>query len=393
MARNGFVIWAALALWIAASSRGAPADAFESEAPFAVLVDFDSGETLYAKNADQPMAPASTAKLMTAEIVFSKLKSGALHLDDQFFVSEHAWRTGGAHAHGSAMFLDVKSRVRIEDLLRGLIVQSGNDAAIVLAEGVAGTEENFALQMNERAAELGMTNSNFTSPWGKPDPKQVVTAFDMARLAAYIIRNYPEYYHFFGEREFTWNKIRQLNRNPLLGSDLGVDGLKTGDTTESGFGLIASGTLGGRRLIEVVNGLKTGAERADEARRLLAYGLKDFDRAEVFASDSVVGFADVYGGAEGSVPLVAEAPIALDTPRGVAEKVRAEIVYLGPLVAPIAAGAELAHLRIWRGDLLAVDAPLKTERAVAVGGLGSRAIDATLALAGDWLRRTFTRTK
>ncbi len=249
------------------------AQSFQSNAPFAYLMDFDSGAALYEKSPDALMAPASMSKLMTLEIVFRELKEGRLKLDDEFEVSENAWRTGGAPSHGSAMFLLVHSRARIEDLIRGVAIESGNDAAITLAEGISGTEDNFTALMNKRAAELGLAHSSFANPWGKPDPHERVTAHDLALLAAHLVRDYPDYYRYFGEKEFTWNKVRQLNRNPLLNMDLGADGLKTGETTDSGYGLVGSAVQNGQRLIVVVNGLKTAQERAGGGAQIVAMGL------------------------------------------------------------------------------------------------------------------------
>ena len=225
--RLALAITAALSLALPSAANGA--ENFLSAAPEALLIDFDSGATLYEKNGDTPFPAAALVKLMTAEIVFRELKEGRLHLDDKDSVSEHAWRTGGAHAHTTTTFLDVHSQVRIEDLLRGLIVQGGNDAAITLAEGLSGSEDVFADLMNKRAAELGLQHSTFVDPSGRDDPRQRVTARDMAALAAHIIRDYPDYYHYYAEKEFTWGKIRQLNRNPLLGAGPGADGLRTGD--------------------------------------------------------------------------------------------------------------------------------------------------------------------
>ncbi len=367
------------------------AQTFSTTAPFALVEDYESGAVLFEKNADAPMTPASTTKMLTAEIVFRELKEGRLHLDDKFRVSENAWRTGGAHAHGSAMFLDVKSEVRIEDLIRGLLIQSGNDAAITLAEGIAGTEENFAGLMNKRAAELGLTHSHFTNPWGKPDPDQRVTARDMALLAAHLIRDYPEDYRYFGEKEFTWNKIRQLNRNPLLTMDLGADGLKTGDTTESGYGLVGSAVQNGQRLIVVVNGLKTAAERADEARKLFNWGFRSFDSRVLFEPGDTVGAAAVYGGAASEVPLTCEAPARLFVPRGSGDRLLAKIVYTGPLPAPVEEGVEVGRLKVWRGSTLALDVPVKTKIAVPLGGLYSRAFDAAWELAQGWARQALAR--
>jgi serine-type D-Ala-D-Ala carboxypeptidase (penicillin-binding protein 5/6) len=374
-----------------ANTRRSAADSFQTSAPFALVEDYESGATLFEKNADEPMIPASTTKMLTAEIVFHELKEGRLHLDDKFLVSENAWRTGGGHSHGSAMFLDVHSQVRVEDLIRGLVIQSGNDAAITLAEGLAGTEDNFAELMNKRAAELGMTHSHFTNPWGRPDPAQRVTARDMALLAAHIIRDYPEYYKYFGEKEFTWNKIRQLNRNPLLTMDMGADGLKTGDTAESGFGLVGTAVQNGQRLIVVVNGLKTASERAEEARKLFNWGFRSFDPRVLFQPGDIVGTAAVYGGAEGEVPLTCEQPAKVFLTRGGGERLTAKVVYMGPLIAPVSEGVEVGRLKVWRGSALALDLPVKTLAAVPEGGLTRRAFDAGLELAQSWLRRTLAK--
>ena len=369
-----------MALLVGAAGLARAQD-IRTSAEFALLEDDETGAVLYAKSADDPMVPASTAKLLTVEIVFHELKEGRLHLDDLFDVSENAWREGGAPSHGSATFLMVHSHVRVEDLLRGVIIQSGNDAAITLAEGLAGTEANFAVLMNKRAAELGMTHSKFANPWGKDDPGQRVTARDMALLAHHIIHDYPEYYHYFSEKDFTWNKIHQLNRNPLLTMDLGADGLKTGDLADSGFGLVGSAVENGQRLILVINGLKTATERAEEARKLLTWGFRSFDSRVVYEAGDVVGAAKVYGGEQSEVPLVAAERVTLFVPRGDAEKIVARIAYRGPLVAPVEANVPVGRLEISRGDMLVVAVPLKTQSAVALGGLASRAFDAGFELA------------
>jgi D-alanyl-D-alanine carboxypeptidase (penicillin-binding protein 5/6) len=381
----------ALAAALCCGLLQARAQSFQTTAPFALLMDYESGAVLFEKNADELMGPASNSKLMTAEIVFRELKEGRLKLDDQFEVSENAWRTGGAPSRGSKMFLAVRSNVRIEDLLRGLVIDSGNDAAITLAEGVAGTEDNFVAMMNKRAAELGLTHSTFANVWGKSDPHERVTARELAKLAAYIVAQYPDYYHYFGEREFTWSKIRQLNRNPLLTMDLGADGLKTGDTAESGFGLVGSAIQNGQRLIVVVNGLKTAADRAEESRKLLDWGFRSFDARTLFEPGDVVGQAQVYGGAQGEVDLVTDRPVKVFAAHGSGERLTAKIVYQGPLVAPVAQGLDAGRLKIWRGQSEVLEIPLKTGGMVAPGTLTQRALDAGLEWAGGLLRKTFAK--
>ncbi len=366
-------------------------EAISTTAKFARLEDYDSGTVLFDKAGEEPMAPASLSKLLVAEIVFREIKEGRLHLDDKFRVSEYAWRTGGAKAHGSTMFLRVKSEARVEDLLRGLIIQSGNDAAIVLAEGIAGSEESFVGLMNRRAAELGMTHSHFTNVWGRSDPGELVTAHDMARLARHLIRDYPENYHYFGEKDFTWDKIRQSNRNPLLNMNIGADGLKTGDTNESGFGLVGSAVQDGQRLLLVVNGYKTAADRAEDARRLLNWGFRGFDVRTYYEPGDVVGTAQVYGGTADSVELTPVATVKAFVPKVGADKLTAKVVYDGPLAAPVAAGAKLGELRIYQGDTLMLSAPLQTKGAVEKGALTRRAADAAWQFGKDWVRRLWAR--
>jgi D-alanyl-D-alanine carboxypeptidase (penicillin-binding protein 5/6) len=388
--------WRVVAAFIACSLFvvGAPragAQSFQSNAPFAFLMDYDSGAAIYEKSPDAPMAPASMSKLMTAEIVFRELSEGRLHLDDRFEVSENAWRTGGAPSHGSAMFLELHSKVRVEDLIRGLVVQSGNDAAITLAEGIAGTEDNFAAMMNKRAAELGLVHLSFANPWGKADPRERVTPRELALLAAHIIRDYPDDYRYFGETEFTWNKVRQLNRNPLLTMDLGADGLKTGEIAESGYGLVGSAVQNGQRLIVVVNGLKTAADRAEEARKLLLWGFRSFDARTLFQPGEEVGAAAVFGGTQGEVPLTSDRPIKVFVAHGSDEKLAAKIVYQGPLVAPVDKGVQVARLKVWRGQALVLDVPLQTSEAIGLGSLRQRAFDASVELAVDLLRKPFAK--
>ena len=245
-----------LVAWLVAIALAGPAFAqdFDTKAKFAVLMDYETGSILYNKNADERLEPASMAKLMTLAVVFTYLQQKKLTLDDEFFISEHAWKDGGASSGGSTMFAVLNSKVRIEDLLKGVIVQSGNDAAIALAEGIGGTEETFSRIENQLAKQIGLTGSHFVNATGLPDPDQYSTAHDLAILSRYIIKSSPEFYPIFSMPELTWNKIRQPNRNSLLEVGIGVDGLKTGHTEESGYGEVVSAPNDGRRLIAVLHG-------------------------------------------------------------------------------------------------------------------------------------------
>jgi serine-type D-Ala-D-Ala carboxypeptidase (penicillin-binding protein 5/6) len=274
MILRNVALFALASLILLAGPKAVWAAALQTKAPFALLIDDSTGAVVFTRNADASMSPASTTKILTAEIVFRELVEGKLKLDDVATISARAAREGDAEAGGSSMFAQANSQVRIEDLVRGLLITSGNDAAIALAEHVAGGEEAFVALMNKRARELGMSRSHFANAWGEGSVGQRVTARDMARLASYVIRAYPQYYHYFGETEFTWNGIRQNNRNPLLGMNIGADGMKTGHLASSGFGLVGSAVQGGHRLILVLNGTRSEQERASEARKLFEEGFR-----------------------------------------------------------------------------------------------------------------------
>ncbi|MGE0522059.1 MAG: D-alanyl-D-alanine carboxypeptidase family protein [Variibacter sp.] len=351
-------------------------DDFQISAPYAILIDADSGAVLYEKNADQPTYPSSMAKLMTAEVVFKAIKDGKLKLDDEITISEAAWRRGGAPSGGSSMFAALHSQVKVEDLLRGVIIQSGNDACIALAEAIAGNELAFSTKMTDRARELGLTKSVFTNSNGLPDPNMTVTVRELAMLARHIIRTYPDFYKIYGEREFTWNKIRQQNRNPLLAMSIGADGLKTGYTKEAGYGLVGSAVNNGLRLIMAANGFKTAGERAAESRKLLEWGFRAFEARLLFSEGETVGEAKLYGGAQGRVPLVGTSPIRILVPRGASEKITAKITYTGPVPTPVTKGQPIGHVKVWRGHNLALDAPLQAAEDVPRGTIYQRAFDA-----------------
>ena len=363
------------------------AQTIQTSAPHAILMDADTQSVLFEKGADAPVIPASTVKVMTAEVVFHELTEGRIKLDDEFLITQNAWRTGGAPARASSMFAAVNSRIRVEDLIRGLVINSGNDAAIALAEGVAGSEGAFATLMMKRGRELGLTRSIFTNSWGKDDPEQKVIPREMTLLAAHVIATYPDYYKYFGEKEFTWNKIKQTNRNPLLTMDIGADGLKTGNIDASGYGLVGSAVQNGQRLILALYGAASAKERAEEARKLFLWGFRSFESKTIFAAGETIGFARVYGGASFETPLVAEREVKILSPRVDAEKFTGRIVYNGPLMAPVDAGKEVARLKVFRGSIEVLDLPLKTAAAVEVGSLPRRAMGAGLEYVGGLFQK------
>jgi D-alanyl-D-alanine carboxypeptidase (penicillin-binding protein 5/6) len=289
------------------------------------------------------------------------------------------------------MYAAINSRVKVIDLLHGAIIQSGNDACIALAEGIAGNEAAFAQQMTDRARELGLTKSVFTNVTGLPDPGTKVTARELAQLAQHLIHTYPDYYRLFGEKEFTWNKIRQQNRNPLLALGIGADGLKTGYTREGGYGLVGSAVQNGLRLIVVVNGVKTAKERADEARKLLEWGFRSFESRLLFAEGETVGEAKLYGGASGHVPLVGDSPIRLLVPRNTPDKIVARFVYTGPVPAPVEKGQSIGKLKVWRGDNVVLEVPLQAAENIGRGTLPQRAFDAATELVINLFRAGIER--
>jgi len=345
-------------------------------APHAILIAAENGSVLFDRDPDQLIFPASLAKLMTAEYVFHELKEGRIKLTDEYRVSENAWRKGGAPSHGSTMFAAINSKISVDDLLHGMIIQSGNDACIVLAEGIAGNETEFAAKMTERAREIGLPKSTFGNSNGLPDPGTHVTTRELGMLARRIILDYPEFYKIFGQPDFTWGKIRQPNRNPLLGSVVGADGLKTGFTKEAGYGLVGSAVQDGLRLIVVVNGLKNAKERADEAKKLLDWGFRSFEQRNLFAEGQIIGSAKVYGGASGYVPLQASGLVKTMVPKSGGERLIARIAYQGPVPAPITQGQQIGLLKVWRDDKLVLQIPLTAAESVAKGNISQRAFDA-----------------
>lgn len=307
----------------------------------AILVDLSTGQVLMEKNADEAMPTSSMSKVMTMYMVFDALKGGRITMDSELPVSAKAWQMGG-----SKMFVEVGKTAKVSDLIQGVIVQSGNDATVVLAEGIAGSEEEFAKQMTAKAHELGMSNSNFANASGWPDPNHYSTARDLALLAVHTLRDFPEDYHYYSEKEFTYNGIKQPNRNPLLLKNMGVDGIKTGHTEVGGYGMIASGERDGRRLVLVVNGLADDKERAQEAGRLMEWGFVAFENVSLFKAGDVVEQAEVWLGKEKTVPLTVEQDVQVTVPRAGKDGMKIAVRYQEPMPAPVHKGDKIAKLVI-----------------------------------------------
>ncbi|MGB2152333.1 MAG: D-alanyl-D-alanine carboxypeptidase family protein, partial [Parvibaculales bacterium] len=308
------------------------------------------------------------------------LESGAITADEEFFVSDDAWRRGGAGSGGSTMFLKARSRVSVLDLLRGVIIQSGNDACIALAEGLAGSEPAFAELMTERAQELGMSRSRFINSTGLPDPDHKTTPRDLAILARQLINNHADYYRLFSERDFTWNNIRQTNRNPLLYANIGADGLKTGHTEESGYGLVASAEQNGRRLILVINGLNSKRERAREARKLMTFGFRNFQRDLLVEPGQKVTELPVWHGDEATVKVTTKQRFDIVTPRSGRRKMVATVTYENPVLAPIKTGDRLGKLRVTLPGLAPQEVDLVAAEDIDKGNVIGRAIDSLIYL-------------
>ncbi len=401
VSRSRFARWGAAAAVICAvaSAVAAPnpvsgpksSDGYQTAAAHAMLIEGESGSVLFEKAADDLIPPASLSKLMTQEVVFNEIKQGRLNPTTEFIVSTNAWRRGGAPSHTSSMFIPIHSKVSVDDLLHGAIIQSANDACIALAEGISGNESTFAELMTKRARELGLTKSTFGNSTGLPDPRQLMTARELAKLARHLIETYPDYYKYYSEREFTWNKIRQFNRNPLLNLNIGADGLKTGFTKEAGYGLVGSAVQNGLRLIVVVNGLRSEKERADEAKKLLDWGFHSFQSGLLFAEGQEIAQAKLYGGVKRHVPLMARKEVRLMVPRGSRDKIIARVVYSGPVRAPVEQGQKIGTLKVWRGESVVLEVPLQAAESVGAGSMPQRALDAASELVLGLFRAGFQR--
>ncbi len=356
------------------------ADPLNTNAPFAYIMDGDTGLPLYSKRGDEPMVPASMSKLMLYYLVFERIRDGRLKLDEELTVSEHAWRTGGAGTDGSTMFLPVHSKVTVQDLLKGAIIVSGNDACIVLAEGIAGSEEAYAREATARAKELGLTASTFANATGLDHPQQRMSAHDIALISYRLIKDFPEFYPMFAEPEFTFNRTRQYNRNPLLREVQGADGVKTGHLAASGFGLVGSAVRDGKRRIIVLNGLKSETERKTEAPRIMRAAFVDFTTAKLVEKGVQVAEADVWLGAKEKVPLVATQEAIVGVHVNALKGVKAEVVYKGPLLAPVKEGDIVGELVISVPGSADIRVPVAAGATVQKLGLFGRAM---VGLRGD----------
>lgn len=361
------------------------AEEFETKARQALVIDALTETVLLEKAADEAVPPASMAKMMTVELVLSALKDARLSRETLFPVSEHAWRTGGAPSGTSTMFAALNSRISVGDLLQGVVVQYANDACIVLAEGMFGSETTFAERMTARAREIGLTSSTFVNPTGLPATGNVTTMRDLVTLARHLRSTYPDDVALFRQPEFEWNRIRQRNRNPLISADIGVDGYVTGFAEGYGYGIVASMDRDGRRIDLALNGLATDKDRVAEARRVFDWAMTNFSERRLFAEGEAIADASVYGGDRPTVGLVTAGPVDVLLPVKTPAKLSARVVYRWPLTVPVRAGDVAGTLRIWNGEQLLREVPLKTVASVEAGSLTSRAADALQELLFFWL--------
>lgn len=368
----GFNKFFALAAGISCLAAAATANAFETKARNAILVDYETGAYLFAKNHEEMIAPASMSKLMTVYVLLSKIKEGDVSLDETFTVSENAWRKGGAASGGSTMFLKIGQEVKVEDLLKGILIQSGNDACIVVAENIAGSEPEFAALMNETAEKIGLKHAHFENATGLPHPDHKVSVEDLALLARHIIKEFPEFYPLFAQKEFTFNGIRQGNRNPLLYSLKGADGLKTGHTSEAGFCLTGSAVRNGRRLIEVMAGLESNKQRAEETESLMTWGFANYDNYKFFTKNQIMAEIPVWYGAAKTVTAVVPEDIVKTIKKSGKSKYAAKIIYDKPLKAPVLQGDKIGELFITYEGETTDKIPLVAKDSVAKVGPFSR---------------------
>ncbi len=360
-----------LALALMTSAVLAAPPTIDTSARTAIILDFDTGAVLYDKSAEMRIPPASMSKIMTAYVVYSYLKAGRVKLDDTLPVSEKAWAKHKSDE--SNMFVPLGAQVKVEDLIRGMIIQSGNDACVVLAEGLAGSEQAFVEQMNEQAQKLGMKDSHFANVDGLPDPEEYVTAHDLATLARDMVRDFPEYFHYDSEKDFTYNNIKQGNRNPLLYKDLGVDGMKTGHTEEAGYGITVTALRNGRRIIEVLSGMSSMKERSQESEKLLEWAYREWANYKLVKAGDAVDDAPVWLGVSPTVPVASNADVVVTLPRRSRQGMKATAVYDHAAKAPVAEGQTVGKLMISAPDVPAIEVPLVATKSVDRVGAFTRA--------------------
>jgi serine-type D-Ala-D-Ala carboxypeptidase (penicillin-binding protein 5/6) len=393
------LVWAAAFVHTAApavaqSPQSGGANEYVSKAKNAILLDAESGAVMYQLKADELIVPASMSKLMTLAVVFRALKAGQIKLTDQFLMSEYAWRHGGAPSRTSAMMVPLNTKATLDELLQGIIVQSGNDAAIAVAEGMAGTETAFAKMMTDEARRIGLKKAEFRNATGLPHPEHLMTVRELALLARYIIREYPDMYPRFAQREFLYGKHKFINRNPLLSANIGADGMKTGHLAEAGYGLVGSAVHEGKRLIAVIAGLATDAERKSEGPKIIEWGFKSFTEFKVFDAGEVVGHARVWGGDQLYVGLLGKGDVSVILPRFPAnQKLKGEIIYQGPLKPPIKKGDPVGLLRVTSSSGASNDVPLYAAEDVQPGGIVRRGLDSLAHLAEKAVGMAFAKIK
>lgn len=318
-----------------------PSQAQMTDAKQAIIIDYETGQTLLSKNPDEKMPTSSMSKVMTMYMTFKSIEDGIITMDSELPVSEEAWKKGG-----SKMFVELGKNIKVEDLVRGVIIQSGNDATIVLAEGISGSEDRFAQKITEEAKKLGMENTHFANASGWPDPNHYSTAKDLSILAKAMIDNYPEYYKIFGETEFTYNNIKQQNRNPLLYRNIGADGMKTGHTDDGGYGLIGTAKRDGRRVIMVINGLPDNKARAQESARLINWALDHFTNLDFIKGKTKIADVPVAMGIAKTIPAGVKDDMKITVPKSEKDSITVDVKYKSPLIAPIKAGQEIGTLVI-----------------------------------------------
>lgn len=372
----------------ALAQQGAAPAEMTTRAKQAILMDANTGAVLFQHNADELAPPASMSKLMTLAVIFRGLKEGRIKPEDEILFSVNAWRTGGAPSGTSAMFVPVNTKERLDEVLKGIVIQSGNDACIAVAEAMAGTEAAFAKMMTDEARRIGLNKSTFRNSTGLHDPEHLMTVRELALLARYLMQNYPEHYTLFGEREYRYRKHRFFNRNPLLGMDLGVDGLKTGYVKEAGYGIVASAKQDGRRVILVINGMEDAPARRNEAVRLIEWGFKGFADFKLFDAEEVVGRARVWGGDRMYVPLIGAGEVTVLLPKAQsAQRLQAQIIYKSPIKAPIKKGDVIAKLRVTTASQSVNEVPLAAGEDVPAAGTMRRGLDTLVHMAFGWVLR------